>query len=301
MAERSNATGLSFGALFPQWAFAHDAAEISGYARSIEAAGFEYLIAYDHVLGVDAARWNGPVGGFPRPPYTAADRFTEVLALYSYLSGFTTTLTLATSVLILPQRQTALVAKQAAAIDTFSNGRLRLSVGVGWNEFEYQGMGRPFRRNGAMLEEQITVLRRLWSEPLVDVETERHSLVRTGINPLPAHRIPIWIGSNNGEVALRRVAKLADGWMALLFPDQDLADAITRLRRYLEAEGRDPGAFPIEARIVQPVAEPGPWIDRLGELQDLGVTNVVVLALDKDEPSSWWVDYYGRLAELLPR
>jgi probable F420-dependent oxidoreductase len=204
-------------------------------------------------------------------------------------------------VLVLPQRQTALVAKQAAAIDTFSGGRLRLAVGVGWNEYEYQGLGMPFGRKGAMLEDQVVVLRKLWSEPLVDHETDRHSLVRTGINPLPAHQIPIWIGSNNGDIALRRVARLADGWMALLFPTQDVGEAIGRLRAYLEAEDRDPGTFPVEARIMQPEPEAGPWLDRVSELEELGVTNLVVFAMDHSSPSSWWVDYTGRIKELLDK
>jgi probable F420-dependent oxidoreductase len=299
--EPSASTQLEVGAVFPQWAFANDAAEIRGYAQAVEEAGYDYLIAYDHVLGVDASRWDGPVAGFQKAPYTADDRFTEVLALFSYLSALTERLTLATSVLILPQRQTALVAKQAAAIDTFSSGRLRLAVGVGWNEYEYEAMGMSFHRNGAMLEDQITVLRKLWSEPLVNHQTERHTLIQTGINPLPAHEIPIWVGSNNGDIALRRVARLADGWMALLFPTQDLGEAIGRLRAFLEAEGRDPGTFPIEARIMQPEPEAGPWLDRVSELEALGVANLVVFAMDHTSTASWWIDYNGRIKELLDK
>jgi probable F420-dependent oxidoreductase len=207
-------------------------------------------------------------------------------------------LTLATSVLVLPQRQTALVAKQAAAIDTFSGGRLRLSVGVGWNEYENQGMGMPFARNGAMLEDQIAVIRKLWTQPLVDHETERHSLLRTGINPLPAHRIPLWMGTNDGDVALRRVARLADGWMSLLLPHMDLDDAVNRLRRHLEAEGRDPATFPMEARIMQPDAEPGPWLDRVAELKALGISHLVVFTMDKALSPEQYIDYYGRMREL---
>ncbi len=290
---------LALGALFPQYVFGTDAAEISGYARAIEELGYDHLIAYDHVLGVDASRWSEAVAGFGRPPYTAEDRFTEILALYAYLSAWTSRMTLATSVLVLPQRQTALVAKQAAAINVFSGGRLRLSVGVGWNEFEYQGMGQPFGRNGAMLEEQISVLRRLWSEPLVDFTSERHQLVRTGINPLPPHPIPIWMGTNNGDRALKRVARCADGWMALLLPDQDLAEAVGRLRAHLEAADRDPAAFPIEARIMVPEAGPGPWLDQIDAMRALGVSHLVVFAVDRSKPSGWWLDYYGTLAGLL--
>ena len=294
--------GLEVGAVFPQWAFSTDPTEIREYAETIEQLGYEYLIAYDHVLGVDEGRWQGPAGkGFDRPPYTADDRFTEVLALFSYLSACTTSLTLATSVLVLPQRQAPLVAKQAAAIDVFSGGRLRLGVGVGWNEYEYEGMGMPFRRNGAMLEDQVAVLRELWSQPLVEHETDRHTLIRAGINPRPAHRIPIWIGSNNGDVALRRVAALADGWMALLMPDQELGEAIGRLRAFLEEQGRDPSTFPIEARIMQPEPEPGPWLERVEELETLGITNLVVFSMDHTTSAGWWIDYCGRVKDLLAR
>jgi probable F420-dependent oxidoreductase len=291
---------LEVGTVFPQWAFGTDPAEIRSYAQSIEELGYDYLIAYDHVLGVDRAQWDGPAGGgFDAPPYTADDRFTEVLTLFSYLSAHTSSLTLATSVLVMPQRQVALVAKQAAAVDIFSGGRLRLGVGVGWNDREYQGLGMPFHRNGAMLEDQIAVLRKLWSQPLVDHATERHHFVQSGINPLPPNRIPIWIGSNIGDVALRRVAALADGWMALLMPDQDLAEAVDRLRRHLTDAGRDPATFPIEARIMQPEAEPGPWLDRVGEFEALGVTNLVVFSMDHTTTASWWVDYAGRIKGLL--
>ncbi len=251
------------------------------------------------MLGVDASRWSESAAGFGRPPHTAEDRFTEILALYAYLSAWTSRMTLATSVLVLSQRQTALVAKQAAAINIFSGGRLGLSVGVGWNEFEYQGMGQPFRRNGAMLEEQIAVLRRLWSEPLVDFTGERHTLSRTGINPPPPHPMPIWMGTNNGEGALRRVARCADGWMALLLADQDLAEAVGRLRGHLEAAGRDPATFPIEARIMVPQAEPGPWLDQVQGLRELGVSHLVVFAVDRSKASGWWIDYYTTLADLL--
>lgn len=294
--------GLEIGAVFPQWAFGTDSSEIRKYAETIERLGYDYLIAYDHVLGVDAGRWQEAAGGgFDRPPYTADDRFTEVLTLFSFLSACTTSLKLATSVLVLPQRQAPLVAKQAAAVDTFSGGRLRLGVGVGWNHFEYEGMGMPFRRNGAMLEDQIAVLRGLWSQPLIDHVTDRHSLIKSGINPLPSHQIPIWIGSNSGDVALRRVARLADGWMALLMPHQDVNEAVGRLRGFLEEQDRDPSAFPIEARIMQPKAESGAWLERVGELEAMGVTNLVVFSMDHTTSASWWIDYCGRVKELLDR
>lgn len=301
-AAQRTAAAMDVGAVFPQWAFGTDASEIRDYAQGIEGLGYDYLIAYDHVLGVEATRWDAPAGGgFERPPYTADDRFTEVLTLFSFLSAHTTSLTLATSVVVLPQRQAALVAKQAAAIDIFSGGRLRLGVGVGWNHYEYEGMGMPFRRNGAMLEDQIAVLRALWSQALVDHESDRHTLVGTGINPLPEHRIPIWIGSNNGDVALRRTAALADGWMALLMPDQSVAEAVGRLRGFLEEEGRDPATFPIEARIMQPVGEPGPWLDQVGELETLGITHLVVFSMDHTTSAGWWIDYCGRVKDLLRR
>ncbi|MFN8556944.1 MAG: TIGR03619 family F420-dependent LLM class oxidoreductase [Dehalococcoidia bacterium] len=154
-----------------------------------------------------------------------------MFALFSHLAAVTTRLQFVTSVLVLPQRQTALVAKQAAAVDILSSGQLRLAVGVGWNDAEYEALGTDFHTASRRLEEQVALLRRLWTEPLVSFEGRWHHLDRVGINPLPPQRaIPLWIGDGAGEQALRRVARLAGGWMPLLPPGENLRAALTRLR-----------------------------------------------------------------------
>jgi probable F420-dependent oxidoreductase len=192
------------------------------------------------------------VGNFPAPPYTHEHVFHEIFVLFSHLAAVTTSLELVTSVLVLPQRQTALVAKQAATLDLLSGGRLRLAVGVGWNWAEYQGLGADFATREDRLEEQLAVMRRLWTEPLVSFDGRFHHLDRVGLNPRPARPLPIWIGSGASPRVLRRVARCADGWMPLLIPGLDpvpLPDAVARLRHFAEEEGRDPASLPIHGRV----------------------------------------------------
>ena len=172
--------------------------------------------------------------------------------LFSHLAAVTTSLELVPSVLVLPQRQTAVVAKQVSTIDLLSGGRLRLAVGVGWNWAEYGALGTDFATREERLEEQIEVMRLLWSQPLVTFDGAFHHLDRVGINPLPTHPIPIWIGSGASRKALRRVVRCADGWMPLLLPGLDpvdIATGVSRLRQIAEDEGRDPATLPIHGRI----------------------------------------------------
>jgi len=188
-------------AVFPQTEIGSDPAVIARFIRDVEAMGFDGLVAYDHVLGADPARpgWSGP--------YTIESQFHEVMVLFSFAAAITTRLELSTGVLILPQRQTALVAKQAAALDVLSGGRLRLGVGVGWNWVEFEALGMSFKDRGKRIEEQIALLRRLWTERSVTLDGGWHHVDRAGINPLPVRRpIPLWMGADT-EVALRRVAR----------------------------------------------------------------------------------------------
>src|SRR5207342_810188 len=173
--------------------------------------------------------------------------FHEILVLFSHLAAVTTRMHFITSVLVLPQRQTALVAKQIATIDLLSGGRMRVAVGVGWNAAEYEGLGVDYADRTALLEEQIDVMRMLWTQPLVDFDGRFHRLHGVGINPLPSHPIPILIGSGASDAVLRRVVRKADGWMPLLIPGLDsidLATAVTKLRRFAEEAGRDPASLP---------------------------------------------------------
>jgi len=213
---------MRVGAVFSQADSGTDPDAIRQWAIDAEAAGFEHLLAYDHVLGASAERLGpGPFGSFPQPPYTSQHTFHEILVLFSHLAAVTSRMSFVTSVLVLPQRQTAVVAKQVASIDLLSGGRIRLAVGVGWNAAEYEGLGVDFGDRIAILDEQIDVIRLLWSQPTVDFEGRFHHLDGVGINPLPTHKIPLMIGSGASDAVLRRVVRKADGWMPLLIPGLD--------------------------------------------------------------------------------
>jgi len=266
---------MELGAVYPQAEIGDDPAFIRDFAQALEGSGFAYLTAFDHVLGADPSRFDGPIGGFAGPPYVADDPFHEVFSLFGFLAGVTEALTFRPRVVILPQRETSLVAKQAATLDRLSGGRLTMAVGVGWNFAEYEGLGASFAHRGRRLDEQITVMRRLWAEPLVTFDGEHHHLDRVGINPRPAGgSIPLWIGSGPRQVSLRRVAREADGWVALLTPDEDLATTIDRLRQLREAEGREPGSLPVETLVPVADGTPDDWRRTIDDLAAVGVTHV---------------------------
>ncbi|MGZ4672901.1 MAG: LLM class F420-dependent oxidoreductase [Ilumatobacteraceae bacterium] len=244
---------MRIGAVFSQADSGTDADAIRQWAIDAEAAGFEHLMAYDHILGASAERLGPrPFGNFPSAPYTSEHTFHEVLVLFSHLAAVTSRMHFITSVLVLPQRQTAVVAKQIATIDLLSGGRIRLAAGVGWNAAEYEGLGVDFADRIALLEEQIDVLRLLWTQPLVDFDGRFHHLHGVGINPLPTHPLPILIGSGASDAVLRRVVRKADGWMPLLIPGLDPIDigtAVAKVRQLAEEAGRDPASLPIHGRV----------------------------------------------------
>jgi probable F420-dependent oxidoreductase len=243
---------MHVGAVFSQADSGTDAAAIREWAIAADEAGLHHLLAYDHVLGAPVDRLGvDACPPFPEPPYTDESTFHEALTLFAHLAGVTTRIEFATSVVVAPQRQTALLAKQIATVDRLSGGRLNVAVGAGWNHAEYQGMGVDFADRGAILGEQVELLRRLWSEPLVTFEGRFHTLDRVGINPLPDRDIPIWIGTQATDAALRRVVELADGWMPLVLPgidSWDLGDRVRRLRELCERADRDPADVPVWGR-----------------------------------------------------
>ncbi|HEX3088741.1 MAG TPA: LLM class F420-dependent oxidoreductase [Ilumatobacteraceae bacterium] len=261
---------MRIGAVFSQADSGTDPDAIRKWAVDAEAAGFEHLMAYDHILGASPERLGpGPFGSFPNPPYTSAHTFHEIFVLFSHLAALTTRMSFITSILVLPQRQTAVVAKQVASIDLLSGGRIRLAVGVGWNPAEYEGLGVDFADRTAILEEQIDVLRMLWTQPIVDFDGRFHHLHGVGINPLPTHPLPILIGSGGSDAVLRRVVRKADGWMPLLIPGLDSIDigtAVNRLRQLAEEAGRDPATLPIHGRVY---IGPG-WQEAVEQAVELG-------------------------------
>jgi probable F420-dependent oxidoreductase len=244
---------VNLGVIFSQADSGTDAGAIRAWVQRAEAAGFDHVMAYDHVLGASVERLGpGPFGPFPAAPYTAAHTFHEILTLFSHLAAVTTRIGFVTSVLVLPQRQTALVAKQVATVDRLSGSRLRLAVGAGWNFAEYEGLGAEFDTRRDRLEEQVEVLRRLWTEPLVSFDGKFHHLDGVGINPLPEHPIPIYLGTGAADPVLRRVVRTGDGWMPLLIPVLDrisVADGVRRLRELCDEAGRDPATLPVHGRV----------------------------------------------------
>jgi len=269
---------VKVGIVFPQADIGTDPVVIRAFARSVEDAGFDYLLAYDHIAGVHAERFAGAtIPGFAGPPYVHDSPFHEPLVLFSHLAGVTTRLEFVTSVLVLPQRSTPLVAKQAAEVDLLSGGRLRLAVGVGWNFAEYESLNADFETRNRRLEEQIVVLRRLWTEPLVTFKGRWHTLDRIAITPRPARPLPIWIGGGTSEHVLRRVARLADGWMPLLQSTEDPDTAMVRLRALLVEAGRDPATFGLDARI-RATGGPADWIQAARRWQGLGATHLCLSA-----------------------
>ena len=267
---------MKVGVVFSQADSGTDGAAIRAWAQRAEAGGFAHILAYDHILGASVERLGpGPFGAFPAAPYTSAHTFHEILTLFSHLAAITTTIELATSVLVLPQRQTALAAKQIATIDLLSGGRMRVAVGCGWNAAEYEGLGVDFAERTGRLEEQIALMRRLWSEPLVSFDGRYHHLDDVGINPLPARAIPIYVGSGGADPVLRRVVRTADGWMPLLIPGLDrwtVAEGVTRLRQLCEDAGRDPATLPVHGRVYLGDG----WQGRVEEAIELGFAHLSV-------------------------
>ena len=266
---------MELGAVYPQAEIGDDPGFIRHFAQAVEAAGYGYLTAFDHILGAEASRFEGPIGGFPSPPYLIDDPFHEVFSLFSFLAGVTERIAFRPRVLILPQREPVLVAKQAATLDRLSGSRLVLGVGVGWNFAEYASLGADFTTRGRHIEEEIELIRTLWANHSVTFDGRFHHLDRVGINPRPATgSIPLWIGSGSQERSLRRGATMGDGWSALLTPQEDLPGSIEQLRALRAEAGRDPAQMPVE--ILMPVAAgtPDDWSRNLATLAGAGVTHV---------------------------
>lgn len=260
---------MQIGVTFPQTEIGADPTAIRDYVQAVEGSGYSHLVAFDHVLGADPT--NRP--GWTR--YTSAHMFHEPFVLFGYLAALTR-LELVTAVIVLPQRQTALVAKQAAEVDVLSSGKLRLGVGVGWNYVEYEALGTDFSNRGRRVEEQIEVMRLLWSREVVAYQGQFHTISEAGLNPLPARRsIPVWLGGT-AEVALRRVARVADGWFPQGLPDDQNRAALERLHSYLQEAGRDPASVGIEARMTVGNNDLDEWVRQTEGWRALGATHISI-------------------------
>lgn len=261
---------MDVGVTFPQTDVGTDAEGIRNYAPTVEDLGFDHLVAYDHVLGVEppSPDWEGS--------YDYTDQFLEPLTLFSHVGAVTDDIGLVSGVLVLPQRETPLVAKQAATVDVLTEGRLTLGVGVGWNDLEYGNLGYDFSTRGARIEEQIEVLRELWTDELATYDGRWHDLEDAGINPLPDQRpIPVWIGGG-ADVVLRRIARMGDGWVAPGYEPDVLEETLETLAGYLDEEGRSIEGFPIHVRISLADIDRSEWVDRVRAFSELGATHLAV-------------------------
>ena len=235
---------MRIGIVFPQTEVSSNYSEVKEYAQFSEDIGYDHILAYDHVLGANADSRPGWRGAYR---HTAP--FYEPLILFSFLASITKEIEFATGVIILPQRQTALVAKQAATVDILSNGRLRLGIGTGWNEVEYEALNENFHNRGKRSEEQIELLKLLWSKELITYNGNHHTVTDAGINPLPIKQdIPIWFGGMVNAV-LKRVARMGDGWLPQGEPDSEFMKKYDLLKKYLVEEGREASDIGIEGRI----------------------------------------------------
>ena len=237
---------MQLGVVFPQNEIGEDPGAVRAFAEAAEDLGYAHLIFYDHVLGADTRRrpdWQGP--------YSHEDTFHEPMVTFGYLAALTSRIELVTGVIILPQRQTALVAKQAAQVDVLSGGRLRLGIGIGWNDVEYEGLNENFHDRGKRSEEQVELLRALWTDEVVDFQGRWHSIPGAGIKPLPVQRpIPIWFGGGRSDCVLRRIARMGDGWFPQMQPDEQGKERMERFKGLVEEAGRSQDDVGVDARVA---------------------------------------------------
>jgi probable F420-dependent oxidoreductase len=235
---------MRVGVVFPQTEIGADAGAVRTYAEHVESLGFTHLLAYDHVVGADPqihVGWDGP--------YDLHSTFHEPLVTFGYLAAVTTSLELMTGIVILPQRQAVLVAKQAAEVDLLSGGRLLLGVGLGWNAVEYEALGEDFSTRGKRCEEQVELMRRLWTEDSVNYRGTHHRVTGAGLAPLPIQRpIPVWFGASSRR-ACRRAGRLGEGWFPMVGPGPKLQRALQEVQHAAIEAGRDPAGIAMGGQI----------------------------------------------------
>lgn len=261
---------MRVGVVFPQTEIEPDAGVIRAYATAVEGLGYSHILAFDHIVGADPGEHPGWTG-----PYDVTTRFQEPLVLFGYLAGITS-LELVTGIIILPQRQTTLVAKQAATLDVLTGGNLRLGVGLGWNPVEYEALGQDFSQRGRRLDEQVRLMRRLWTERSVTFQGRYDRITGAGLAPLPVRRpIPLWFGAES-ERAYRRAGRLADGWFPQMGPGPQFVEALRIVHEAAEAADRDPASLGVEGRISLPQIGAAAVPATVEQWQQAGATHVCV-------------------------
>jgi probable F420-dependent oxidoreductase len=261
---------VNIGVVFPQTEIGPDAGAVRAYGQRVEELGFTHVLAYDHVLGADPAvheGWNGP--------YNLDSTFHEPLVLFGYLAGLTS-IELVTGIIILPQRQTALVAKQAAEVDLLTGGRFRLGIGLGWNAVEYEALGKSFAGRGDRMAEQVVLLRRLWTERTVTFAGSYERVTGAGLAPLPVQRpIPVWFGAQSHR-AYRRAGQLGDGWFPQVPPGPRLDEARSIVEQAAVEAGRNPAELGMEGRVSWGAGGAEKLVSQVGKWRDAGATHVSI-------------------------
>ena len=261
---------MQIGAVFPHNEIGTDPGAIKAYAQGVEAMGITHLLIYDHVLGADPDR----EGGF-RGPYDKDVAFHEPFTTFAFIAGVTDKIDLITTVMILPQRQTVLAAKQAAEVALLSNNRFKLGIGVGWNELEYVGLNETFHNRGRRQEEQVDVMRKLWSEDSLDYTGEYHRIDKASINPRPSKTIPIWFGGS-APALLDRVARLGDGWIPLMGANDKAKACIDTIKQTRKAAGLSFANFGIQAQAQYAGGSPERWRKHAEAWREMGCTHLAI-------------------------
>lgn len=278
---------MKIGAVIPHHEIGNDPGAIRAYAQGAEELGVTHLLIYDHVVGVDRKR----TGGF-EGPYDSDVGFHEPLVLFGFLAACTTTVDLVTAILILPQRQTVLVAKQAAEVAVLSDNRLKLGIGVGWNTVEYDALNEEFGNRGRRQEEQVDLMRRLWSEDVFSYSGEFHSFEHASILPRPTEPIPVLFGGS-APALIERCARLGDGWIPLGSPNETSAERIAAMRRVRAAAGLSWDGFAIYAQAQYGGGTPERWRSHAQRWKDLGATHLAIATHNAGE-----TDIDGHLARI---
>lgn len=257
---------MQIGVVFPQTEIGTDPGGIREYGQAVERMGFSHILAYEHVIGANRA--SRPDWG--RRPYDLDSMFHEPFVLFGFIAAATSTIGLVTGIVILPQRQTVLVAKQAATLDVLSNGRLRLGIGIGWNDVEYTALGMNFHDRGRRSLEQVEVMRALWTNRAVTIDKRWHKIPDAGLWPLPVQRpIPVWFGGMADQV-LDRVARIGDGWLPQFEPGDAARASLAKLHDLARKYGRNPDGIQIEGRMSLKLGEESTWESKRKDWEDLG-------------------------------
>lgn len=283
---------MRIGVTFPQTEIGSDPIVVRDYAQAAEDLGYSHLLVYDHVVGGQPGDhrpgWDGP--------YNYKSNFHEPFVLFGYLGAITSRIDFITGILILPQRQTALVAKQAAEVDILTGGRLRLGVGIGWNVVEYEALNEDFHTRGKRMEEQIEVLRALWTNEVVTYEGRFHHFNHLGIAPRPSRPIPLWMGGMS-EVVMKRAARVADGWFPLFRPGgPDPKETLERFTSYVREYGRSPDEVGIQTGATI-AGSPDDWRNRVEEMASLGVSELTVNTMGQQLTARQHIDAIRRYKE----